>query len=159
MQNADTIAKRLSKPPCESPKKSYSAPDQERSGRNGISRLTKTKCLELFSRLNALYRHKAATEFRAKLPDGSPTPEFRLWCQKLAHLTPEQFAQGMRMLERQEADARRAGDETWPPSYAGFIGLATMATKPRSTVTELPTEVMPKEQARAALGGILEGLG
>ena len=46
------------------------------------------------SSVTALYRHKA-TEFRAKLPDGSPTPEFRLWCQKLAHLTPEQFRELM----------------------------------------------------------------
>jgi hypothetical protein len=42
------------------------------------------------------------------------------------------------MMERQEMDARKTGDETWPPSYAGFIGLATMTTRPRSTVTALP---------------------
>jgi hypothetical protein len=30
------------------------------------------------------------------------------------------------MIERQEQEGRRAGDETWPPSYAGFKGLATM---------------------------------
>ena len=113
--------------------------------------------MALFTRLRSLYRHKA-NEFVAEGPDGKPTPEFLLWCTKLQHLTAAQFRQGLDMLERQEAIARRSGDETWPPSYAGFIGLATMRTKPRSTVEPMPDKVASREEARKALTGILADL-
>lgn len=156
MLDNDNTGKHPSRLPCEKPKKSYSEQGTERSGRSGTSPTTETMCLALFTRLNALYRHKA-TEFRAKLPDGSPTPEFRLWCQKLSHLTPEQFRQGVELLERQEAAARRTGDETWPPSYAGFLGLATMRTTPRSTVEELPP-VMDRDEANKRLAEIMEAI-
>ena len=156
MLDNDNTGKPHSKLPCEKPKKSCSEPGTERSGQSGTSQTTETICLELFARLNALYRHKA-TEFRAKLPDGSHTPEFRLWCQKLAHLTPEQFRQGVELLERQEAAARRTGDETWPPSYAGFLGLATMRTTPRSTVEELPP-VMDRAEANKRLAEIMDSI-
>lgn len=92
------------------------------------------------------------------MPDGSPTPEFRLWCDKLKHLAPAQFRQGLDMLERQEADKRKTGEDSWPPSYAGFIGLATMSTRPRSTVEPLPERTVSREQAREKLAGILEDL-
>ena len=157
MRDIENTGKHHSKPPCEKPKKSYSEPGTEHSGRSGTSPTTETMCLALFTRLNALYRHKAAAEFRAKLPDGSPTPEFRLWCQKLSHLTPEQFRQGVELLERQEAEARRTGDDTWPPSYAGFLGLATMRTKPRSTVEELPP-VMDRAEANKRLAEIMDSI-
>lgn len=113
------------------------------------------RCLHLFNRLSALYRHRAG-EFQPHLPDGSPTPEFRLWCQKLRGLTAAQFRQGLELLERQEADGRRTGDETWPPSYSGFIGLATMSLKPRSTVSPPPTNPVPRDVARQKLAAILE---
>ena len=91
---------------------------------------------DLFARMRSLYRHKANE--MVTVIGGQPTLEFKLWLQKTAHLTDQQFAQGVAMMERQEMDARKTVDETWPPSYAGFIGLATMSTKPRSTVTALP---------------------
>lgn len=98
-----------------------------------------------------------ATLYRAKANDykifnddekseGGPslTEDFKLWCWKLDHLTPEQFKQGVELMEQQEADARRTGDETWPPSYAGFIGLATMRMGPRSTYIPLPAPKLSK---------------
>lgn len=83
-----------------------------------------------------MYRHKAA-DFHVER-DGRRTYEFRLWLEKTAGLTDDQFRQGVRLLERQESEARRTGDESWPPSYAGFVGLATMSLTARSTVTALP---------------------
>jgi hypothetical protein len=104
--------------------------------------------------VTALY-HRIASLYRAKAGDYQiGSREFDLWCWKLNHLTPEQFAQGVRIMEQQEADARRTGDESWPPSYAGFIGIATMPMKPRSTVEALPASVMSRDEAREKFAGL-----
>ena len=89
--------------------------------------------------------------------DGTPSAEFRLWMRKTAHLTDDQFRQGMKLLESQEADARRSGDETWPPTYAAFCGLARMRTRPRDTREALPQRA-DKTVAERALNGIREML-
>ena len=110
--------------------------------------------------MSLLYRGKASADFRVRDASGAETIEFRVWCREIGHLTPEQFAQGVRIMEQQEADARRTGDESWPPSYAGFIGIATMPMKPRSTVEALPASVMSRDEARekfAGLRAMLEG--
>ena len=137
MKQADDIAKRhLSKRESDSTTRSATSSTAVDSRNGGTPTEHAKRVSSLFARLRSIYRHKA----RDMVPtvDGQPTMEFRLWCQKTAHLTDQQFAQGVAMMERQEMDARKTGDETWPPSYAGFIGLATMSTKPRSTVTALP---------------------
>lgn len=109
----------------------------------------------LFAQLRSMYRHKA-TDFHVER-DGRRTYEFRLWIEKTAGLTDAQFAQGVKLLEQQEAAARRTGDESWPPSYAGFVGLATMSTRPRSTVEALPHRADP-EVAREQMARIREML-
>ena len=117
---------------------------------------TERLVVALFHRLTTLYRNRSK-DFAILDADENLTFEFRTWCEKLAHLTEQQFRQGVELLERQEAEARRIGDETWPPSYAGFIGLATMSTKPRSTVTELPA-VMGREEANKRLAEIMKAI-
>ena len=109
----------------------------------------------LFTQLRAMYRHKAS-EFDVER-DGRRTYEFRLWLEKTASLTDDQFRQGVKLLEQQEAAARRTGDESWPPSYAGFVGLATMSMRPRSTVEALPHRADP-ETAREHMARIREML-
>lgn len=125
--------------------------DQSPSADHHVNRVT-----GLFARLRAMYRHKAND--LVTVINGQPTLEFKLWLQKTAHLTDLQFEQGVAMLERQEMDARRTGDESWPPSYAGFCGLATMTTKPRSTVEALSHKTDPAvaADAMAKLRNLLE---
>ena len=141
---ADDIARKLlSKQESENSRKCENALPTATSS-SGSTRMDRShsvdhhvdRVTDLFARMRSLYRHKANE--MVTVIGGQPTLEFKLWCQKTAHLTDQQFAQGVAMMERQEMDARKTGDETWPPSYAGFIGLATMSTKPRSTVTALP---------------------
>ena len=109
----------------------------------------------LFTQLRAMYRHKAGEFVTTR--DDKPTYEYRLWLEKTSGLTAEQFAQGVKLLEQQEAAARRTGDESWPPSYAGFVGLATMSMRPRSTVEALPHRADP-ETAREHMARIREML-
>lgn len=99
----------------------------------------------LFQRMATLYRAKANDY---KILNGNElTEDFKLWCWKLDHLTPEQFKQGVELMEQQERDARRTGDESWPPSYAGFIGLATMQTGARpGTYKKLPPPQLTKAE-------------
>lgn len=110
----------------------------------------------LFHRLTTLYRNRSK-DFVILNSKGGLTFEFATWCEKLAHLKEDQFAQGVLMLERQEAEARRTGNDTWPPSYAGFLGLATMRTESVSTVEELPP-VMDRAEANKRLAEIMEAI-
>jgi hypothetical protein len=56
---------------------------------------------------------------------GNYTEPFKLWCRKCNGLTPTQITNGMRRVEFDCAKRAQAGDESWPPSYAEFIGLCT----------------------------------
>lgn len=104
--------------------------------------------------------HRIASLYRAKAGDYQiDSREFELWCWKLDHLTPERFAQGVKIMEQQEADARRTGDESWPPSYAGFIGIATMQLKSRSTVEALPASILSRDEAREKFAELRAMLG
>ena len=116
------------------------------------SRETERLVTALFHRIASLYRSKAG-DYQI----GSR--EFELWCWKLDHLTPERFAQGVQIMEQQEADARRTGDESWPPSYAGFIGIATMQLKSRSTVEALPASILSRDEAREKFAELRAMLG
>lgn len=111
----------------------------------------------MFASLHALYRHKTR-DFAAEGVNGKPSAELLLWMAKTAHLTDDQVRQGVQLLEKQEADARRSGEETWPPAYAAFYGLATMRTRPRDTREALPPRA-DKAVAERALSGIREMLG
>jgi len=92
-----------------------------------------------------LYQNKAGNYL---ISDGGEyTEDFKLWCWKLNDLTPDQFKQGVEMMEKQEEEGRKTGDETWPPSYAGFIGLATMNTGQRKgTYEALPPPTLTKAE-------------
>ncbi len=81
--------------------------------------------------------------------------DFKLWCWKLNDLTLAQFKQGVEMMEAQEASARRTGEDSWPPSYAGFIGLATMRRgPPAGTFEKLPPPSLSKEERRELLNKV-----
>lgn len=62
-------------------------------------------------------------------PDGQgnqkPTRYFLRWCDRLGDLTAEQFACGMRAIEKMV----EAGDMEYPPSYASFRGYALGTNK------------------------------
>jgi len=92
--------------------------------------------------------------------DGELTEDFKLWCWKLNELTPEQFKQGVEMMEYQEMEGRKTGDETWPPSYAGFIGLATMHIGQRKgTYERLPPPKLSKQERKFSLQQLREEVG
>jgi hypothetical protein len=101
-----------------------------------------------------LYRNKAGDY---QILDGDEyTEDFKLLCWKLNDLTPEQFAQGVEMMEYQEQEGRKTGDETWPPSYAGFIGLATMRIgPPKGTYQKRIASTMPLDDKKAATSSIM----
>lgn len=101
-----------------------------------------------------LYQSKAKNY---QVRDGDDySDDFKLWCWKLNDITPAQFAQGVKMMEYQEAEGRKTGDETWPPSYAGFLGMATMATGSRSTFVALPPCTLSKTERLAMLKSLRE---
>jgi hypothetical protein len=82
-----------------------------------------------------------------------------VWCAKLDHLTSAQIDHGVRMCELQEEEGRRTGEDTFPPSYAGFIGLATMNSGSRKgTYEKRIPNLMPLEDKKAATASILEML-
>lgn len=105
-----------------------------------------------------MYRNKALDY---QIHDGADYSEdFKLWCWKLNELTPAQFRQGVELMEYQEQQGRRTGDETWPPSYAGFIGLATMRVgPPKGTYERLPPPTLSKEERKEEMVDLKAGLG
>lgn len=48
---------------------------------------------------------------------------FKTWCNKLNHLTDDQFKKGFERIEFNVKSSAAEGKESWPPSYAEFIGL------------------------------------
>lgn len=72
-------------------------------------------------RMGDLFTHR----WKATIKDdvGQPTREFMLWCEKLQNRTPEEIAEGFRLLERRVASDYDNGKESWPPSYAEFGAL------------------------------------
>lgn len=78
----------------------------------------------LWQRMRQLFGHKWVSQAGpVKLENGRYSPEFLLWCRKLEGLSDEEYQRGFHMLEHKVREAARQGDEEWPPSYAGFIGL------------------------------------
>jgi len=57
--------------------------------------------------------------------EGNQTEQFRLWCRKCDTLTAKQIAQGIERVEYRCATNAQKGKESWPPSYAEFIGFCT----------------------------------
>lgn len=86
--------------------------------------------------MRQLFGHKWASQAGpAKLENGRYSPEFLLWCRKLQGLSDEEYQRGFTMLEARVREAATLGEEEWPPSYAGFMGLCekpfgSMAHKP-----------------------------
>ena len=151
---ADLTAKafqqgRFAKPPNSS----------QTSTQPNVSNEIKRMVAAVFTKMRLLDRGKAAADFRVRDESGAETVEFRVWCKEIGHLTPAQFAQGIKIMEQQEADARRTGDESWPPSYAGFIGIATMQLKSRSTVEALPASILSRDEAREKFAELRAMLG
>lgn len=54
---------------------------------------------------------------------GRYSDTFHVWCHKLKHLDQDRVAYGVKRLEGQIAERSRYGEESWPPSYAEFVGL------------------------------------
>lgn len=104
----------------------------------------------LFGRIGTLYKARAK---EYQIYDGDEySADFKLWCWKLNGLTPAQFKAGVELMEAQEESARRTGDDSWPPSYAGFRGMATMRRgPPAGTFERLPPPSLTKEQRRELL--------
>lgn len=74
--------------------------------------------------MRQLFGHKWASQAGpAKLENGHYSNEFLLWCRKLEGISDEQYQRAFQQLEWRVREAKRIGDEEWPPSYAGFLGL------------------------------------
>jgi hypothetical protein len=98
--------------------------------------------------MGTLYKAKSKDYEIAR--DGDLTEDFKLWCWKLNNLTPEQFKQGVEMMEYQEMEGRKTGDETWPPSYAGFI---------KGTYERLPPPKLSKQERKFSLQQLRDEVG
>lgn len=78
----------------------------------------------LWQRMRQLFGHKWTSQAGpAKLANGRYSPEFLLWCRKLHRLSDADYQRGFYMLEHRVREAAMLGEEEWPPSYAGFLGL------------------------------------
>lgn len=55
---------------------------------------------------------------------------FLTWCAKTNHLSDEEWAKGMAKLERKVTADAANGNESWPPSYAEFVGYCRPTTSP-----------------------------
>lgn len=78
----------------------------------------------LWTRMIQLFGHKwHSNAGPTKHQNGKYTQEFLLWCRKLDGLSDEAYQRGFWMLEHKVKEAARMGEEEWPPSYAGFLGM------------------------------------
>ena len=57
------------------------------------------------------------------------TRNFKLWEEKTEHLTDEQWKRGIDRCESDQMKNARGGKESWPPSYAEFIGFCDEESK------------------------------
>lgn len=93
--------------------------------------------------------------------NGLPNPnnsKFETWCRKLSDLTNRDFGLAFKTLEGRVADAAQAGEKTFPPSYAEFLGLSkgrpsdpVRAQQARQAFNELPAlpQLMTEEDKQA----------
>lgn len=120
----------------------------------------------LWERMNQLYRHKwDKAEGPRRNENKKYTANFLLWCRKTEHIDDEGFKRGFDRLETDVREAGRQGDESWPPSYAAFVGyceppVGYAAHKP--FLKALPVSEQVRQERKAvgltALEEILGGL-
>ena len=72
---------------------------------------------------------------------GTYSAQFLLWCRKCCTLAPRQFERALAELEYQAGQAAREGRETWPPSYAEFIGLASAGWETKAQRPQAPVDL------------------
>jgi hypothetical protein len=103
--------------------RSETKPDERsRSWTEQTERLT----ILVFTRMGDLYGPKCKAHGLTIFDDnGQHSEQFRLWCRKLDGLTSKQITAGMGKLEYTCSRNAQAGDESWPPSYAEFVGHCT----------------------------------
>lgn len=80
----------------------------------------------LWDRMTQLYRHKWVSAEGDKMDHLQQlTENFILWCRKTEGLTDEQWRRGFNRIEHDVRIASTAGDESWPPTYAAFLGFCS----------------------------------
>lgn len=79
-----------------------------------------------FTRMADLFGAKCKTlGLMIRDDNGNYSEQFKLWCRKCNGLTPNQITHGMKQLEFTCSRNAQAGDESWPPNYAEFVGHCT----------------------------------
>ena len=93
------------------------------------------------------------------------TENFLFWCRKTEEFTDRQWARAFRNLEKEVINKKRSGEESWPPSYAEFIVLATAEDGPykffRTTerITDQGQIERTKKANRAHMAALRKKLG
>ncbi len=96
----------------------------------------------LWDRMEQLFRHRWSSAEGEKFKDGQLTQNFLMLCRKTEELTNEQWRRGFDQLEKRVSDAARQGDESWPPTYAEFVGLC-QEHKEQQPLTALTSDFSP----------------
>lgn len=128
------------------------------------SKRTEVLVSALFVRFADLYGELAKSKgFEIKRKGSTElTREFQLWCLKLKDLDDAQFVKGIEQLEKDIAKNAIEGKQSYPPSYAEFIGLANRTTQvshpSHRSWAGLPKPTMTVEARKAEMKKILDML-
>lgn len=111
-----------------------------------------------FTRMADLYGPKCKVHgLEIRDEDGEITEAFKLWCRKCDGLTPKEFKHGVERLEGVVMTNAQTGVESWPPSYAEFIGYATQSWETAAHKPYQPLALPDKAaQERAQKAGARE---
>jgi hypothetical protein len=109
---------------------------------------TEACVISLFGKIfPALYGNKCLAnglEIFENEHTGAHSNEFKLWCEKLSVLTPQQIKGGWESLEKRVQQAAGEGKEMWPPMPAEFIGIATANWETQIHKNFDPSTLIPK---------------
>lgn len=128
------------------------------------SKRTEVLVSALFVRFADLYGELAKSKgFEIRRENSKElTREFQLWCLKLKDLEDQHFANGIEQLEKDIAKNAIEGKQSYPPSYAEFIGLANRTTQvshpSHKSWAGLPKPTMTVEARKAEMKKILDML-
>jgi hypothetical protein len=101
----------------------------------------------LWKRMGDLYKHRwASQEGEAKNHDGALSENFKLWARKTAKLTDDEWKIGIDEVERRVEKASSQGGDTFPPTYAQFLGYCRPSKSPDGTRSQAYVKFMPVER-------------
>ena len=84
----------------------------------------------LWAKMSFLFPNKWESSQGELVVDGVPSEGFLIWLNKTSELTDDQWKLGVESLEKLVERNSTNGKESWPPSYAEFLGLCRPTVSP-----------------------------